>query len=413
LYFAYEEQAKELNRITVRINKIISALKVRGFYDSTLEGIEKVLSAEDNTLIPAENVAAMQQGQTLDKAIWLMPLQELITVLQQLYVQRQQIKQVIYEITGISDILRGASQASETATAQNIKNQWGTLRLKRMQKLVMRFVRDSLRIMGEIAMTKLSQETIAGMTGLQYPTAEQKQQAQAQLQQLQMQAQYTQQPPNPQQVQPLMSTAKAFSWEEILGLLQDDLQRSYNIDIETNSTVDAEATEDKANMGEFLNAVAQFLNGVGPMVQQGILPFDAAKSILLAVTRRYRFGTDVEDQIAQMQAPKPPEDPKAGQAKAKMQQDAQAAQAEAQLQAQKSQLEMAQAQQDAQNKTEIMKLEYQLKQAETQLKVQELRQKEELTTLQHQGKLQQLAQQALQRRQQAAMPPKSTGVTAA
>lgn len=377
LYTMYEEQAKELNRITVRINKIVQALKVRGFYDSTLEGLEKVLAADDNVLIPAENVAAMQQGQTLEKAIWLMPLEKLVAVLQQLYVQRQQVKQVIYEITGISDILRGASVASETATAQNIKNQWGTLRLKKMQKQVARYVRDCLRLMGEIAMTKFSQQTLSQMTGLQFPTAQQKQQAQMVMQQLQAQAQQmAQQPSMPGQppAQPpapppqVIAAAQLPSWEEIMGLLTNDLQRNYRIDIETNSTVDAEATEDKANMGEFLNAIAQFMNGAAPLVQQGVLPFDAAKSILLAVTRRYRFGPEVEDDLKKMQPP---------------QQQGNGADAKA-----KADLEAAQAEQKV--KMEMLAMDKQLKAAETAAKLEELKRKGELAAAQHAAKLQEL-----------------------
>jgi hypothetical protein len=374
LYTMYEEQAKELNRITVRINKIVQALKVRGFYDSTLEGLDKVLAADDNVLIPAENVAAMQQGQTLEKAIWLMPLEKLVAVLQQLYVQRQQVKQVIYEITGISDILRGASVASETATAQNIKNQWGTLRLKKMQKQVARYVRDCLRIMGEIAMTKFSQQTLSQMTGLQFPTAQQKQQAQAMLQQLQMQAQQQPQVPGQPPAQPpapppqILAAAQLPSWEEIMGLLTNDLQRNYRIDIETNSTVDAEATEDKQNMGEFLNAVAQFMNGVAPLVQQGTMPFDAAKSILLAVTRRYRFGPEVEDELKKMQPPQP----QGNGADVKAKADLEAAQAEQKV------------------KMEMLAMDKQLKEAETAAKLEELKRKGEFAAAQHAMKLQEL-----------------------
>jgi len=387
LYTMYEEQAKELNRITVRINKIVQALKVRGFYDSTLEGLDKVLAADDNVLIPAENVAAMQQGQTLEKAIWLMPLEKLVAVLQQLYVQRQQVKQVIYEITGISDILRGASVASETATAQNIKNQWGTLRLKKLQKQVARYVRDCLRIMGEIAMTKFSQQTLSQMTGLQFPTAQQKQQAQAMLQQLQMQAQQQPQVPGQPPAQPpapppqILAAAQLPSWEEIMGLLTNDLQRNYRIDIETNSTVDAEATEDKQNMGEFLNAVAQFMNGVGPLVQQGTMPFDAAKSILLAVTRRYRFGPEVEDELKKMQPPQP----QGNGADVKAKADLEAAQAEQKV------------------KMEMLAMDKQLKEAETAAKLEELKRKGEFAAAQHAMKLQEL-------RLKMAMP-KLPGVT--
>lgn len=405
LYKAYEEQAKELNRVTVRINKIVQALKVRGFYDGTLEGLDRVLQADDNVLIPAENVAAMQQGQTLEKAIWLMPLEKLIAVLQQLYLQRTQVKQVIYEITGISDILRGASAASETATAQNIKNQWGTLRLKRSQKIVMQYVRESLRIMAEIACSKLSTQTLAGMTGLQFPTAEQKGQAQMMLQQLQRQQppQQPGQPPAPQagQLQQLLAQP---SWEEIQGMLANDLQRNYKIDIETNSTVDAEATEDKANMGEYLNAVAQFMNGVAPMVQNGTMPFDAAKSILLAVTRRYRFGTEVEDDIAKMRPPQPPADPNAG----KMQ----AEQAKAQLEMQKLQAETQARQAELQMELQFRQAELQLKQQELALKAQEMQQKAQLAELQFQQQVRQ-AQLEATRPQKPAKPGNTRSVTTA
>lgn len=383
LYTMYEEQAKELNRVTVRINKIIQALKVRGFYDSTLEGLDKVLTADDNILIPAENVAALQQGQSLEKAIWLMPLEKLIAVLQQLYVQRQQVKQVIYEITGISDILRGASVASETATAQNIKNQWGTLRLKRMQKQVARYVRDCLRIMCEISMTKFSPQTIAGMTGLQFPTAEQKAQAQALMQQVQVSQAPGQPPVQPPQQAVVMSSLP--SWDEVLGLLSNDLQRGYRIDVETNSTVDAEATEDKANMGEFLNAVAQFMNGVAPLVQTGVMPFDAAKSILLAVTRRYRFGPEVEDELKKMQAPQP-----------------QGGEGDGAAEKVKVELEVAQA--EAKVKLEMLQLDKQMKEAEMQLKLEELRRKGEMAVMQHNLKLKEM-------QLKASMPPKPAGIT--
>jgi hypothetical protein len=50
------------------------------------------------------------------------------------YTQRTQVLQVIYEVTGISDIIRGGgTKASETATAQQLKAQYGSMRLRRRQ----------------------------------------------------------------------------------------------------------------------------------------------------------------------------------------------------------------------------------------------------------------------------------------
>jgi len=359
LYTQYEEQAKELNRITVRINKLISALKVRGLYDSTVEGIAKVLTADDNVLVPAENVAAMMaQGNALEKAIWLMPIEKLVSVLQQLYIQREQIKTIIYEITGIADIMRGSSQASETLGAQQIKNRWGTLRLKKTQKEVMRYARDCLRIMAEIAVSKLAPETLKAMTGLPFPTGEEKAQAQQAAQQMQMQAQQAammaQQSGQPSAPPPAIPEQLSLalnqpSWDELLAVLRNDTQRNYRIDIETNSTVDAEATEDKKDISELLNAMSQFLNGIGPLIENGTMPFDVAQGILLAVVRRYRFGPELEDHLKKMQEPKDQaagaESEKQKAEVAKAMEEVQKAQAE--LEKQKGQLQQEMAKQSA------------------------------------------------------------------
>jgi len=404
LYATYEEQAKELNTCTVRINKIMRAVKVRGFYDSTLTGLKELMTKEDNSLMPAENVSAMLQGQTLDKAIWFFPVEKLVAVLQQLYAQREQCKNVIYEITGISDILRGSSAASETATAQNIKNQWGTLRLKRWQKIVMLYVRDSLRIVAEIACTKFSQETIAAMTGLQFPTAQQKQMAQMQAQQVIQQAVSAgqQPPPPPPAFTQLMNTP---TWEDIIKVLQDDVIRNYKIDIETNSTIDAEASEDKQDVAEFMNAMAQLMNGLMPMVEQGFMSFDVAKAMILAIVKRFRFGVEVEDQINHMQAPQktPGQDPKTQAEAAKLQMEQQKLKAEMDMQAQRDQHEQQQMAVEAQNSQRQAAMEEQRMQQEAALKQEEMVLRRQEMLAEHELKLMelQLKKQELAARQTA------------
>jgi hypothetical protein len=375
-YSLYEEQAKELNRITTRINRLLSMLKVRGFYDGTLQGIEQVLKGEDGDLVPVENAAAMQQGQTLDKAIWLIPIDKIITVLQQLYTARPLIKSVIFEISGIADVMRGSSAASETLGAQKIKESWGTLRLKRAQKAVARYARDCLRIMAELGIRHFSQETLQGMTGLPYPTDGQKQQIQATLQQAVMYG-------DQQQAAQLAQQAQQPSWGQVLALLGDDIQRSYRIDIETNSTVDAEATEDKENIAELLNAISQFLNGVGPLIQEGMMPFEIAKNMLLAIVRRFRFGPDLEDQLKQMQAPQPKPDPKVEAAQMKGQQDAQ-----------KHQLDMQAMQAKMAFEQQKMQMELELEREKLAMERQSLQNKMAMQQQQHQQRMQQMAMQA-------------------
>jgi len=313
MYSLYENQAIELNRISLRINRMIQAVKARGIYDSELgEDLANLMEADDNALVPAEKGSSLAAEKGLSNAIWFMPLDVIITTLRELYAAREACKQVIYEIMGISDILRGSSKASETLGAQQIKNQWGSLRLKPKQAEVQRFARDLMRMMLEIAASKFSEDTWARMTGLPYLTQMQSQQL---LQTAQAAKQAAMKPsPDPRQPNPAIAQYKqlaeqaknSITWVQVIEVLRDDLQRAYKIDIETNSTVEPEAAEDQKNIAELMNAMAQFLNGVGPMVLQGVLPFGVAKNMLLAISRRFRFGDEIEEDIKGMQPPQPP-----------------------------------------------------------------------------------------------------------
>ena len=378
LYMTYKEQAKELNAITKRITILVDMMRVRGFYDATLDGIEDLLNQEDGVLLPAENVAALQQGATLERSIWLMPIDKIVLTLQQLYTQRSAVKQTIYEINGIADIMRGASVASETLGAQELKNQWGTLRLKRMQKMVAAYVCSSLRIMLEISVTQLSIETIAKVTGIQLPREGQKAQAQQMAQQFQAQ----QQPLPPQ----LIAILSQPSWEEVMSVLQDDVTRSYRVDIETNSTVDAEATEDKKNIGEFLNAMAQFLHGFAPLVAQGTLPFEAMQSIMLSVVKKFRFGVDVEEQLKKMTAPPPPPPPAPPPPPPPAPPPSPAEEAAAQTALMLEQ----QKQQTIQMQAKQAEMDFQLQSEEHQFKMDEMTRKAQLSMLTYQSKKQQM-----------------------
>lgn len=356
-YKMYKNQAKELNRLTRRISRLIEAIKARGIYDGAIGNeLSKIMESDDNTLIPAEVASSLSTEKGFQNAIWFMPLDVLMAVLVQLYQARESCKQVIYEITGVSDILRGATQASETATAQTIKNQWGTLRLKRSQAEVARYMRDLLRLMLELAATKMSEETWAQATQLPFLT----QQQQFQIQQQMLAIQQTGQPIPPA----LQQQAQQIPWQAVLDLLKTDLLRSYHIDIETNSTVEPDATDDIKSMTETMAMLGQFLNGAAPLVASGSMPFEVVKSMLLVITRRSRFGHEIEDLLQQMQPPKPPDDGK-GAEQAQQQMEMQKQHAVAEVSLKQKQAEMA-----LQEKT--MQAEMQLKQQEMDLQMREM-----------------------------------------
>lgn len=385
LYRLYEEQAEELNELTRRLRKLMIGLKVRGIYDSALgDELKKLLQADDNELTPADKSSSLAAEKGLDNAIWMFPNEKIVQVVRELYLAREQCKQTIYEITGISDIIRGATKASETLGAQEIKAQWGTMRVRNYQKEVQRFARDLLRMMLEVAATRFNEDTWAKMTGLPFLTTMQAQQLQLVMQTAMAQGVQ----PDPQ----MMAQLQQPVWGQVIQVLRDDLQRAYRIDIETNSTVEPEAADDHKALTELFTALSQVLNGLGPLVVQGSLPFEAAQSLLLFVARRFRYGEEIEDQIKMMKAPTPPDQQNGAEA---VKQEKQLAQKELAMQQKEAEQAVKMKQMDAdmaikQKEMDLQMRELALQVEQDQLKMERQAAQQELT-MKAQGEHQRLA----------------------
>jgi hypothetical protein len=322
---------------------LIKGIKARGIYDSTISEFSKLFSSEENDLVAAESAAALMEKGGLEKAIWMLPIEKHAQVLVQLYTYRESLKQSIYEITGLSDIMRGSTNASETLGAQQLKSQWGSMRLQRRQRDVQRFVRDLLRIKAEIISEKFSPETIMMITGIKLPTQAEKQQAQMMAQIASAQGQ-----PVPPELQAILMKP---SIDDVLQVIRSDSSRSMRIDIETDSTIATQLDADRKDMTELMTGLGGFIQNIGPAVQTGFIPGEVAKNLLMSLTRKFKLGNDVEDAVDSMQAQA------AGGGEA---QQAQMEQARKQIEEQGKQVQqgMQQLQQQAeQQKQEAMQLE--------------------------------------------------------
>ena len=290
-YEIYSVLAGDLDRTTKRIIHLTKAIKVAGIYDASLPELQNLYGDGDARLKPSQNVMALIERGGLEKAIWFAPLEPIIIALRDLYQHREVIKQAIYEITGVSDIMRGQTMASETATAQQIKGQWGSLRLQRRQRDVQRFARDMLRLSVEVMAERFSPDTLTMMTGLQYPTNDQRMLAQ------QVQAQGGQLPPE------MVEILSRPTWDDLLQVMRNDLILSYRIDIETDSTIAPDAAAEQQAMAELMAGVSNFVATIGPAVASGYLPMDVAKSLLLMAVRRFKAGPAIEGEIEKIQQP--------------------------------------------------------------------------------------------------------------
>jgi hypothetical protein len=314
----YQDQANELDVLTDRIKGLIDALKVRGFYDAANPDLNRLFTEGDNnTLIPVKNYAAFAEKGGLQGAVTFVDLNPIASALNVAYQAMGQVKQQIYDITGISDIIRGASVASETATAQQIKGQYATLRLKTYQDEVARFASQILRIKAQIICQQFQPETIIKIGGAE-----------------------------------LLSQTDQQLVPQAIELLKNNPMRTFRVEIATDSMLYADEAQEKQDRVEFMQATGAFIEKAIQGAQQVPELTPLLMDLLKFGVQGFRVGRTLEgefdtfaDEAKEKQAQRaaqPPAQPqptpemiKAQAEQQKMQMEAQMKQAEMQAEAER------------------------------------------------------------------------------
>ena len=317
-YYMIQDQYQELDTINNRISMLVQACKVVGVYDRSAIGVQRMMQeGSDNTLIPVDNWAVFAEKNGLRGQIDWMPLEAVVQALEQLNRAREIIKAQIYELTGISDIVRGASKASETLGAQEIKAQFAGVRIKKLQDEVARFVSDVSRLKAEIMVKHFSPEMLVEKSNI-------------------------------------MLTGNDEYVPQALELLASDVGFNWRIKVTAESLAQADYAFEKADRNEFLLAVSNFMEKALPMVSQFPDSMVLMTSMLKWGIAGYRNSAEIEGMIdkeldAMVKASKepkepPPPSPEEQKAKAELEK----MQQQAQIDQQKAQQDMAVAQQEAQ-----------------------------------------------------------------
>ena len=159
-YVMMQDQYNELDTLNDRINTLTKALRVVGAYDKNNTELAKMVTGGEFNMIPVENWAMLSEQGGIAKSVDWFPVEQVQKVLAGLVEQRVMVVGQIYELSGISDIMRGASNPRETAKAQTLKAQYSSVRLQLKQQAVGMFVREVLRIRSEIICKHFQTQTI-------------------------------------------------------------------------------------------------------------------------------------------------------------------------------------------------------------------------------------------------------------
>lgn len=257
-YVHIKSRLAAVNVLQGRIDALIKSIKDAGFFDSTVKQLAGLQTSPDGTLMPVDGLRQLLDGApNMDNVIAKLPIVNQAQVVQILEQQKKEAIQQLYELTGSSDIQRGSTKASETATAQEIKSQYGQMRLMRQITAVTSWLRSIMRIYAEIIAEKYTPEQLQAMTG---------------------------EPMN----------------EQMIEVMRSDVLRCYAIDVETDSTIQADESQDKQDRMEMVNTLLPLLQNILPAVQQNMMPMDMGKAILLTAVRGFKYTRNLEDMFEGM-----------------------------------------------------------------------------------------------------------------
>lgn len=418
----YQDQAQELDVLSDRIDGLSTMLQLKGVYDASADASLARLFTEgqNGTLLPVKNWAAFAEKNGLKGQIDVYDLTPLTKALEAAYQAMEQIKNQIYEIMGISDIIRGSSDPNETLGAQELKGQYASMRLRAMQGEVARYATDILQLKAQIMCGKFNPKTLAAIAAVD------------QLSDMDKSVVYlmdqgsvdpaTGQPAPPKPIpgpdgkpQPLGPAMVLLLGQERINDPEGDTPnplRSFRVEVNADSMIQMDEAAEKRDRMEFLTATGTFIEKAAPVMQMAPQAGPLLMEMLKFGITAFKVGKTVEGKFDEMidkmmQAamnPKPPppdpaveaEKAKAEAAKEKAQLDVQVAQTKAGIEVKKMQTEQQMEQQQLAIDQQAMQQDMAFQQAQGQMDAQQQQQamkmKEQQMAAQHAQKMKMASQ---------------------
>lgn len=333
-YIQYQDQALQIDELTHRIYLLTNALKVAGVYNAAAPSIQRLLNESvENELIPVDEWAAFAEKGGVEGNISLLPIKEIMGVLNELIIAKAKQVEEMDRLTGITDIMRGTTDARETLGGQRLKSNSSGTRLTARQNEVARFARDTVQIMAELMSSHFSPQTLINMSGALYqeglgpddmPSLSSLQgiapQPPVQPQGAPVPAPPMAQPPAPAPMggpalggaplpapipggmpppppipPEIQAKIEAISRiQSALALIRDEKMLGFRVDIEVDSTIYGDAAQEKQDRTEFLTSVTVFLEKSMQMGSMSPEMIPLLGKMLQFGVRGHRVGRDLE-----------------------------------------------------------------------------------------------------------------------
>jgi hypothetical protein len=264
---------------------------------------------------------------------------------------RDQTIELLYQVTGMSDIMRGSTDPRETKGAQELKSKFASTRIQALQDMFAKFASDIQKIKAEIMMKHYQPQTLILQSNI-------------------------------------MHTPDAQLAEQAVQLLKDPKALVWKVQIRPESVAMVDFAALKNERMEYIMGLSQFMQSAAPLatLDKSVMP--TLMELLKWGLSGFKGSQQIEGvldkaiadtQKALMQPPQPPPpDPKVEAAKMKAQTDAAAAQQKAQQDQVAFQQEMVQSQQKFQQEMQQMQQEFTLRMTQLQAELQASREENQM-----------------------------------
>lgn len=282
-YIYYKDLSDMLDSLIQKENKLIESLQLKGVYDGAFPELKRLFTEADmGDLVGVKNWGAITEKGGLLSSFQLIDLKPIYDSISVINAQMEVLKSQIYDITGISDILRGQSLEYETAAAQKLKSTNGNGRLKTRQMEIVDFATSIIKLASEIITTHFDISTIVEITSAQNLS---------------------------QEDQALIPYA--------LQLIKDKLHLGFKIDVSSDSMVFTNQLQEREDRIEYMNVASSFMQQfvqsaaqtpslaplMGEMIKFTLQPFKVGKVLEGVIDRTIQEL--IQQSIAAAQNPPP------------------------------------------------------------------------------------------------------------
>jgi len=156
-----EDLYEQIDTLQSRIWMLEDVIGVRGVYDKNSEEIKRLINQTGkNELIGVDSWSAFAEKGGIKGVVDWLPIDMIAECLDKLNAQQTIKIGLLYQITGMSDIMRGQASEQSTATEQAIKARFASVRVQTLQDEFARFASDTQKLRAEIISKHFDPQTI-------------------------------------------------------------------------------------------------------------------------------------------------------------------------------------------------------------------------------------------------------------